>query len=124
MLDVPSVGMKDVDRALLRAAQGHHWLVSYDMVWAAGLTSRQWRNRIDRGWWVPVLPTVWRHAGTPETWELRVRAAALWLGEDAAAAGETCGRWWQLDGFEAIETVEFVVPRRRRSTRGIALHTT
>lgn len=71
-----------------------------------------------------MLPTVWRHSATPETWALRVRAGAAWLGADAAVAGRTAARWWGLDGFEDVESVEFLVPRQRRSVRGITLHTT
>lgn len=71
-----------------------------------------------------MLPTVWRHAATPETWELRVRAGALWLGKEAALAGQSAARWWGLDRFQNVESVEFVVPRGRRSVRGIELHTT
>lgn len=70
-----------------------------------------------------VLPGVWRHSATPETWELRVRAGSRWLGKQGAAAGRTAARWWGLDGFADDETVEFVVPRDRRSKRGLALHT-
>ena len=48
----------------------------------------------------------------------------MWLGPHAAAAGVTAARWWGLDGFEHVDTVEFVVPRRRRSIVGVVLHTT
>jgi very-short-patch-repair endonuclease len=69
-------------------------------------------------------PTVWRNVATPVTWELRVHAASMWLGRHAALAGASSARWWGLDGFEQVETVEFVVPRRRRSIVGLTLHTT
>jgi very-short-patch-repair endonuclease len=47
--------------------------------------------------WLPVAEQVFRHAATPQTWELRVRAAALSLGRDAALYGPTAARWWSLD---------------------------
>lgn len=113
-----------MDRRLLALAAQQHWLVNRRMVRRAGLTSRQWCRRVEEGSWVPMHPTVWRHVATPVTWELRVRAGAMWLGRQAALAGAAAGRWWGLDGFEEVETVAFVVPRRRRSVQGISLHTT
>ena len=123
-LAVPSEGVKDVDRRLLDLAARNHWLVNRQLIRRAGLTSRQWCRRVDEGSWVPMHPTVWRHVATPVTWELRVRAAALWLGRQAALAGAASARWWGLDGFELVDAVEFVVPRRRRSISGVTLHTT
>ena len=91
---------------------------------AAGVSSAQWRRRVASGEWVSVMPSVWRHAATPPTWELLVRAGALWLGSPAALAGRTAARWWGLDGFEDCGDIEFAVPRERRSIGlgGPAIH--
>lgn len=105
------------------AAAQHH-LVDLATVRRSGLSERQWRRRVNSNEWEPVHPGVWRHAATPVNWELRVRAAARWLGDEAALAGVSAARWWGLDGFAAVDEVEFVVPRSRRSTRGISLRTT
>ncbi|MBK8332697.1 MAG: DUF559 domain-containing protein [Acidimicrobiaceae bacterium] len=69
------------------------------------------------------MPTVWRHAATPETWEMRVHAGARWLGTRAALAGRSAAAWWGLDGFERDE-VEFVVPHARRARGGVAVRIT
>ena len=90
---------------------------------AAELTSRQWAYRVASGEWVAVMPTVWRHAATPETWEMRVHAGARWLGPRAALAGRSAAAWWGLDGFERDE-VEFVVPHARRARGGVAVRIT
>lgn len=87
------------------------------------LTSRQWAYRVAAGEWVPVMPTVWRHAATPETWELRVRAGWRWLQPNAAVAGRCAAAWWGLDGFEE-GVVEFGVSRARRSVGGVAVRLT
>ena len=73
------------------------------------------------GEWIAVMPTVWRHVATPETWELRVRAGSQWLGTNAALAGRSAAAWWGLEGFER-DVVEFVVPRVRRALGGVAVH--
>jgi very-short-patch-repair endonuclease/alkylated DNA nucleotide flippase Atl1 len=122
-LTVPSVCVKQEDGVLIDISRVHHHLVGLEMVRRSGLTDRQWRRRVTSGEWVEMYPGVWRHAATPPTWDLRVRAAARWLGDDAALAGVSAARWWGLDGFAEVDEVEFVVPRSRRSTSGIALHT-
>jgi very-short-patch-repair endonuclease len=120
---VPSEDVKDEDETLLQLAAAQHDLVDLAAVRRSGMTDRQWQRRVKSGEWVPVHPGVWRHTVTPSTWELRVHAAARWLGVDAALAGAPAARWWGLDGFADVDTVEFVVPRARRSIRGLVVHT-
>lgn len=120
---MPSVSVKEQDRALLERAQRRDHLVDRRDVRAAKLTARQWSYRVAAGEWVPVMPTVWRHAATPETWELRVRAGWRWLHPDAAVATRCAAAWWGLDGF-AEDVVEFGVSRARRSVGGVAVRLT
>jgi hypothetical protein len=81
----------------------------------AGMTLRQWQRRVRSGLWVPIVPGVWRHAATPATFEVRVRAQARALGRDGALAGAAAAAWWGLDGFSGeSEAVLFIVPRTRR----------
>ena len=120
---MPSLGVKVEDRALLSAALKKYYLVEYGDVKNAGLTSRQFAYRVAAGEWIAVTPSVWRHLATPDTWELRVRAGALWLGGDAALAGRSAAAWWGLDGFEQVG-VEFVTSHERRSRGGVAVRLT
>ncbi|MEQ1873369.1 MAG: DUF559 domain-containing protein [Ilumatobacteraceae bacterium] len=115
--------MTPKDALLLELAAANDFLVGREQVRAAGLTSRQWVHRVGSGEWRVVLPGIWRHSATPETWELRVRAGARWLSSRGAVAGRAAARWWGLDGFECDDSVEFVVPRGRRSKGGPATHT-
>jgi very-short-patch-repair endonuclease len=113
---------KDLD--LVDIAKTQHHLITRDDVAVCGLSSQQWCDRVDDGTWLPTADRVFRHRATPLTWELRVRAAALSLGRNAALYGSTAARWWGLDGFDGNE-VEFVVPRIRRSLDlSVKLHTT
>ena len=112
------------DLRLIDLANVQHHLISRADATACGLTSKQWCNRLDEGVWVPAADGVYRHRATPTTWELRVRAAALSLGRDAALFGQTSAQWWGFDGF-ARDRIEFVVPRIRRSLDpSVHLHTT
>ncbi len=100
-----------------------HYVVEYEDVKASGLTSRQFAHRVASGEWIPVMPSVWRHVATPESWGLRVRSGALWLGPNAALAGRAAAAWWGLDGFEQ-SVVEFVVPYARRWASGVTVRLT
>jgi very-short-patch-repair endonuclease len=112
------------DLQLIDLATAHHDLITRDDVEACGLSSQQWCDRLDDGLWLPVSEGVFRHRATPCTWELRVRAAVLSLGRDAALYGPTSARWWGLDGF-GDDRVELVGPRVRRSLDpNVVLHTT
>ncbi len=113
--------MRSNDERLLELAAANNFLVGRTELAAAGMTSRQWVRRVGSGEWLPVMPTVWCHAATPQTWVLKVRAAAMWVGSPAALAVLSAARWWGLDGFEDSEVVEFVVPHGRRSKRGPAI---
>ncbi len=101
----------------------NHFLVQYRDVKASGLSSRQFAYRVSAGEWVAVMPSVWRHAATPETWELRVRSGACWLGTAAVLAGRSAAAWWELEGFER-DIVEFVTPHPARSRGGVAVRLT
>lgn len=113
---------KDLD--LIELAQAQHALITRGDVYACGLSSQQWCDRLEQGLWLPASEGVFRHCATPLTWEIRVRAAAMSLGRDAALYGPTSARWWGFDGF-TDDRVEFVVPRIRRSLDPtVKLHTT
>ncbi len=107
----------------METAARKHYLVEYEDVQAAEMTNRQFAYRVSAGEWIAIMPSVWRHLATPETWELRVRAGALWLGDTAALAGRSAAAWWNLDGFEP-DVVEFVTSHERRSRGGVAVRLT
>jgi hypothetical protein len=112
------------DLDLIDIAKAHHDLITRDDVTHCGLSSQQWCDRVEDGTWLPMAERVFRHRATPVTWELRVRAAAMSLGRNAALYGAGSAQWWGLDGFTS-DRVEFVVPRIRRSLDpSIRLHTT
>jgi len=112
------------DLRLIDLANRQHNLVTRNDVNACGLSSQQWCDRLDAGSWLPAADRVFRHRATHVTWELRVRAAALSLGHNAALFGQTAAQWWGLDAFTG-DVVEFVVPRIRKSLDpSVRLHTT
>lgn len=112
------------DDTLFGLAERKHQLIVRSDVAKAGLTSDQWCRRLEHGAWTEVAPGVWRHAATPDTWQLRARAGLRWLGPQAALYGRTAATWWGIDQ-RPIETVEFVVPRVRRAIDGpFVVHTT
>ena len=116
--------MRTNDARLIELVAGHHMLATTALARAAGLSAGQWRRLRRDDVWLPVVPGLWRHAATPLTWEMKVRAGAAWLGKEAALYGPTAARWWNIDGCDS-DSVEFVVPRARRHlTPWLTLHTT
>jgi very-short-patch-repair endonuclease len=112
------------DLELIDIANRQHLLITRDDVTHCRLSSQQWCDRVDDGIWLPAAERIFRHRATPLTWELRVRAASMSLGRNAALYGPTSAQWWGLDGFDGNQ-VEFVVPRIRRSLDpSVQLHTT
>jgi very-short-patch-repair endonuclease len=112
------------DLLLVELATHQRHLITRDDVAAHGVSSQQWCDWLDQGLWVPAAERVFRHLATPLTWDLRVRAAALSLGRDAALYGPTAAQWCGLDGLVS-NRIEFVVPRIRRSLDpSVRLHTT
>jgi hypothetical protein len=112
------------DAALVALIHEHHMLATPELVRRAGLTRHQWGflRRTDR--WVPVVPAVWRHAATPLTWEMKVRAGSIWLGRNGRLFGATGMAWLGVEGC-ATEAVDFLVPRSKRSLPPwMNLHTT
>jgi len=117
-------GVRTVDARLIELAADNHMLVTAAMVRRAGLRRDQWQRLRRADVWVQVVPGLWRHAATPLTWEMKVRAGSTWLGRTAALHGATAARWWGLDGSDT-EFVEFLVPRSRRHLPPwLTLHTT
>lgn len=113
-----------IDDQLLDAAAGNGFLLTKAMVVRSGISEHQWARRRREGHWLQVVPGVWHHRATPLTFELKVRAAATWLGRNAALYGAAAGRWLGLEGCET-ERVEFLVPRgRRHLSPWLGLHTT
>lgn len=116
-----SRGVKTSDRRLLELSLQHHHFVTKQLVDAAGLSDRQWRSRVGDGLWVPIVPGCWRHAATPPTFDLRVRAHAAWLGDGVALTAQAGAAWWGLDGFGPDEEIFFLAPRSMRGLRGAPL---
>ena len=121
---MPSAGVRTNDSALIELVAGNHMLATRALVESAGLSRDQWGRLIRSDIWLPVAPGQWRHAATPLTWEMKVRAGSAWLGHDAALYGPTATRWWGLEGCNSDE-VGFLVPRSQRHLPPwMSLHTT
>jgi hypothetical protein len=105
------------DAALVRHAERHHHLLAVGDLAHLAVSTERWRRLEGSGLWVEVTPTHFRHAATPLTFEMQVRAGAAWLGRDAALFGGTALRWLGVDVPEPA-SAEFLIPRRRRGTVG------
>jgi very-short-patch-repair endonuclease len=90
---------------------------------AAGVTRKQLCGLGARGVIDRIHPDTYRLIAVPPSNEQRLRAALLWAGADAAAAGRSAGEVYVLEGVHA-DLPEIVVPpsTRAKSTRVIVHH--
>lgn len=111
-LDVPSEGMQR-ESELIAIACRQEMLVS--TVDALRLVSAAtWNRALDQGLWCRVAPGWFRHAATPLTFDMQVRAGAAWLGGRGALFGSSALRWLGVEVTEP-RRVAFLVPRTLRS---------
>lgn len=90
-------------------------IIRRDQAMAAGLSGSTVASKVYRKRWVRVLPRVYAVDVDPSAATSRVRAAALWAGDDAVVAGDAAAWWWGLTN-RAPDNVEVVVgPARRMS---------
>jgi hypothetical protein len=85
---------------------------------------RRWQRAQDRGLWLQVAPGAYRHAATPLTLDMQIRAGAAWLGKRGALWGATALTWLGVE-VAPPATAAFLVPRSLRSIPNwAAIHTT
>jgi very-short-patch-repair endonuclease len=80
-----------------------------------GVSAATVQRRARQGSWERLYPAVYLVGGHRLTDEARIRAAALWAGEDAAVSGPAAAHWHGLLD-RAPQTVEVTVPRRSAPT--------
>ena len=108
---------------LVQVAQANHQLLTVDAVRTLGVHWGQWQRMQERGEWVQVTPHHFRHAATPLTLPMQIRAGGEWLGDRGALFGTTSLWWLAVDVTEPAKA-EFLVPRGTRSIANwMTIHT-
>jgi hypothetical protein len=93
-----------------------HGLLTRAQLLAAGVSAARIDERVRTRAWSPVLPRTYLVRPGLSGDELRVRAAVLWAGADAALAG-LAAAWWLGIVATAPSQVRVVAPRRARTLR-------
>lgn len=110
--------------ALIEWAAAHHSLVTTAGRREVGVSDWVWEQAQAAGLWIQVAPDQFRHAATPLTFEMKVRAGAGWLGNRGALFGTTSLRWLEVEVAEPTHA-EFLVTRGMRWIPSWAtIHTT
>ncbi|MGB8860266.1 MAG: hypothetical protein WCC60_13455 [Ilumatobacteraceae bacterium] len=121
---MPSTCVKG-ERALIDTATGQDGL----LLRTSGrqgpqIERRTWQRAEDRGLWLQVAPGAYRHAATPLTLDMQIRAGAEWLGARGALWGSTALTWLGVE-VAPPGAAAFLVPRSLRSIPNWAeIHTT
>jgi very-short-patch-repair endonuclease len=86
---------------------------------SVGVTANQLSRLAKEGVIERLLPYTYRMAAVTPSAEQRLRAALMWAGDHAAAAGRSAGERYRLEGVHATRP-EIVVPHRTRGRTSFA----
>ena len=100
------------DLRLLEIAGRQHYVVTHDQIREFG-KSGQIVTRVDAGVLESVYQSVYRVAGSPDTWHQRLLAACFATSGVSAASFRAAAQLWSLPGGEEI--VEITSPRHDRA---------
>lgn len=101
--------------ARLRTQDGvvtHEQALEYLSRWAIS-------RRVESGQWSLLFPRVYADAARPLSVRGRIRAVALWAGDEAVVSGVAAAVWWSM--HDAVNEIEVCVPPRctRASPPGV-----
>lgn len=110
--------------ACARIAEGQHGLITRSQALASGISSGMIQRLVRAKSWIRIRPNVyalWQPRAAAQ-WQQRLAAAALWLGEQAAASGRAASVHWGLDGVDAAPLEFLTTGRHRATTPDLVLH--
>lgn len=107
---------------MLRLLQGQAGVVAREQLVEIGLTDQQIHRRVKKGVLIRVLPRVFRHAASPETWTQKLWAAILWARQRAVISHEAAGALWNLDGCPVGRVVLLTTEPLESPSEGIRVH--
>jgi very-short-patch-repair endonuclease len=76
-----------------------HGLLSRSQALEIGVTPGQVDWLLKRGSWGRILPSVYRAAAAPLTWQQPLMAASLWADGKAAISGQSAAALWEFEGY-------------------------
>lgn len=85
------------------------------------LSHKAVQRRVETRRWARVLPGVFVVRGSPDSWEQRLWAAVLWVGDGGAVAGAAAAALWEFPGFPP-GPVEVTHPGSKQTGRGVVVH--
>lgn len=117
--------MANVDRAIVRIAEGQLGSFDRSQAHTAGLSDDQLRSRVQSGFLQQIGPNAFRLPGTGESARSRLRGLVLDVGEPCWVSGPTAAALHRLDAFELKEPFHLTAMRDRQVRRaGHVIHTT
>jgi very-short-patch-repair endonuclease len=111
----------DADLVIARLAAAQHGAVGRKQLLQTGVPAHVIDHRRDKGLLPVVYPGVYRPAGSPVTWHLRIMAATLAAGPGAVASHRAAAFLHGLEGIEPQAEVGVARARAPRS-RGLTVH--
>lgn len=112
----------DVDRRVAKRAAKHLGNITRAEARAFGLGGDQLLYRVHVRGWAEVLPGVYRLPGVPDTFESRLEATKLWLGQRGHFTGPTAAHIMKLHGIERPGRIEVAMHLDCAVPPGLLLH--
>ena len=109
--------MEALPARLAAVATGQHALISLDQLADLKVTRHQREHLLATGQIVRVAKDVYRLNGAPTTWQSRIAAAQLAVGEDAIVSHRSAAALYGLEGFEHQRIVHLSLPGGRSPRR-------
>ncbi len=113
---------KDAVAALAALGDGSAGVFRAADATAAGVSRKQLAALCQAGVIARVFPGIYRITAVAETNEQLLRAALLWAGDDAAAAGRSAAELYGFEGVTASRPEIVVPPERRARSATVVVH--
>ena len=116
--------MEALSAQMAAVAAGQHALITLDQLADLKVTRHKRERLLATGQIVRVANDVYRLNGAPSTWQSRIAAAQLAVGEDAIVSHRSAAALYGLDGFDQQRIVHLSLPigRSPRKPKDVQLH--
>lgn len=116
--------MEALSAQMAAVAERQHALITLAQLSGLDVSRHQRERLLSTGQIVRVANDVYRLNGAPSTWQSRIAAAQLAIGEDAIVSHRSAAALYGLDGFDQQRIVHLSLPigRSPRKPKDVQLH--
>lgn len=114
--------MNHLDGRMAKLCAAQFGVISWAQLRSLGMSERMIERRVARGALRRLNRGVYLLAGVSITWEARLLAAQMWLGDHAVVSHRSAASLWKLDGYPHDWTELTLTRGTRVSQNGVTIH--